>query len=262
MLRRIAIISTAILVGWLVLLFVLGIALGSWQERTTKERLAESLLAQVTLESSDLALIRGRWELEKLAVRRDDAIGRLALDVGEVRCELGPFGWALINRDCRELAVKGVRMEVSSTALFKHKSAKRKPVFADRVVIDDAVLVFQPSAFMPSMGAIEIAIEHAESGPTLLRSPLSWLLTLEVLRAKLAMPAGITVHLLYQRGVLTAAGSLFGSSPVELPVQLPIAGTAKDAHEELQQLVVLGKDIAQRLVARRAQDWLEQKLKR
>ena len=62
--------------------------------------------------------------------------------------------------------------------------------------------------------------------------------------------------------MLTAAGSLFGSAPVELPVQLPLASTARDAHEEMQQLVALGKDIAQRVVAKRAQDWLESKLKR
>jgi hypothetical protein len=260
--RRAAIISAAALIGWLLLLLVLGFALGARQERITKERLAESLQAQVTLGDSDLALIRGRWGLEQLSLRRDDVIGKLSLDVVHVRCELGPLGWALVNRDCGELVVKGVRLEVSSTALFKGKRPKRKPVRADRIVIDDAVLVLAPSAFAPSMGAIEIAIEHAESGPTVMRSPLSWLLTLEVLRARLALPAGITVHLSYRGGVLTAAGSLFGSEPVDLPVQLPVASTAKDAHEETQALVALGRDIAQRLVAKRAQDWLEQKLKR
>ena len=260
--RRIAGITVGVGAGWLVLLLVLGFALGARQERITKERLAESLQAQVTLAGSDLALIRGRWELEQLSVRRDDAIGKLALDVADVRCELGPLGWALVNRDCNELVVKGVRLEVSSTALFKGKRPKRKPIRADRLVIDDAVLVLAPSALAPSMGAIEIAIEHAESGPTLMRSPLSWLLTLAVLRPLLALPAGITVHLSYQRGVLTAAGSLFGSAPVDLPVQLPVASTAKDAHEEMQQLVAVGRDIAQRLVATRAQDWLEKKLKR
>jgi hypothetical protein len=262
MVRRVLVVGTAVVAVWLLLLFVLGVALGSRQERLTKERLAESLLAQVTLADSDLALIRGRWELAALSVRRDDAIGKLALDVAKVRCELGALGWALFDRDCNELAVRGVRLEVSTMALFKHPRPKSKPVRTERLVIDDAVLVFQPSAFMPGMGAVEIAIEHAESGPTLLRSPLSWLLTLRVLRAKLALPAGITLHLAFERGVLTASGSMFGSAPVELPVLLPIESTAKDAHEEAQQLITLGKDIAQRLVTRRATDWLQQKLKR
>lgn len=243
------------------MLLVLGFAIGGCQERKTKERIAESLQAEVTLGGSDLALIRGRWTFDKLAIRHDDALGHLAIDVDRLRCELGVLGWALVDRDCRELAVRGVRMEVSSTALFKAKRPKRPPIRADRVVIDDAVLVFMPSAVLPTMGRIEIAIEHAEAGPTVLRTPLSWLFSLEVLRAKLELPANVTLHVAYEHGVVTASGSLFGSTPVELPVQLPIASTAKDAHAEMQQLVALGKEIAQRLVARRAQDWLESKLK-
>jgi hypothetical protein len=261
-LKRAFKVAAAVVVGWIAVLFLLGFALGSRQERKTTDRLAESLQALVTIETSDLALIRGRWTLERLAIRHDDALGKLSIDVAGVRCELGPLGWALISRDCSELAVSGVRMEVSSIALFKVKRPKRKPTFADRVVIDDAQLVFMASAITPSIGRVEIAIEHAESGPTRLRTPLSWLLTLEVLRAKLALPAGVTLYLSYQHGVLTVAGSLFGSTPVELPVQLPLLTTAQDAHEEMQQLVELGKDIAERLVAKRAQDWLESKLKR
>src|SRR5689334_17234708 len=107
--KRAAIVIAGVLVGWLLLLLVLGVALGSRQERKTKERLAESLQAEVTIEDSDLALIRGRWELDKLTLRHDDALGRLALDVGGVSCELAPLGWALVDRDCSELAVSGVR---------------------------------------------------------------------------------------------------------------------------------------------------------
>jgi len=132
---------------------------------------------------------------------------------------------------------------------------------ADHVVIDDAVLVFMPSALTPSTGRIEIAIEHAESGPTLFRTPLSWLLTLQVLRAKVSLPAGITLSLGYEHGVMTASSSLFGAAPVDMPLQLPPAEKARDGHEEMQQLIALGKDIAQRLVARRAADWLQSKLR-
>lgn len=243
------------------MLLVLGVALGSRQERITKEQLAESLRATVTVTDSDLALVRGRWTLDGLAVRRDDAVGTLSLDVASVRCELGPFGWALVSRDCGELAVRGVRMEVSSTALFKHPRPAQQPVRADRVELHDATLVFLPSALVPALGRIEIAIEHATSGPTVLRTPLSWLLTLEQLRAKLAISANLTLLLTYERGVLTAAGSLFGSSPVSLPLSLPVKQVAQDAAEETKQLIELGRDIAQRLVAKRAQDWLESKLK-
>jgi hypothetical protein len=259
--KRIAIIAAAVIAGWLLLLYLLGFALGSRQERKTTERLAESQQALVTIESSDLALIRGRWVMQGLALRHDSAIGQLSIDVAGVRCELGPLGWALVDRSCSELVVRGVRMMVSSTALFKQKRPKHKPMRTDRVVIDDAVLVFLPAALTQSTGRIEIAIEHAESGATLFRTPLSWLLTLQVLRAKISLPAGITLRLGYERGVLTASGALFGTTPVEVPLQLPAAGTARDGREEMQQLVAVGKEIGQRLVARRAADWLKAKLR-
>ncbi len=262
-LRRALLIAAGVLAGWLVLLAIVGAALGGHQERTTRERLAESLQASVTVGDVDLALVRGHLTIDQLAIKRDDAVGHLAIDVAGVRCELLPLGLALFDRDCRELHVRGLRIEVSTAALFKvNRPPKRRPIHADRMVIDDATLVFLPSAFAPNLGRIEITIERAAAGATKLRTPVSWLFALEELRARFALPAGITVHVGYQNGVLTAAGSLFGSAPVSLPIELPVASTAKDAHEEFQLLVQLGRQIAERLVAKRAEDWLRSKLGR
>ena len=224
------------------------------------ERLGESLQATCTIGAIDLALVRGRLELEHLALHRDDVVGHLAIDVAEVRCELRPLGLALVDRGCRELAVRGTRMEVSAAALFQIKNPKRPPIHADRVVIDDAVLAFSPSAIVPSLGEIRIAIDHAESGPTSFRTPMSWIFSLDELRAHIDLPAGIALHLAYHDGVLSAAGSLFGATPVEVPIQLPVVDAVRDAHEEIALLFKLGKDIAERLVAKRAEDWLRSKL--
>jgi hypothetical protein len=59
---------------------------------------------------------------------------------------------------------------------------------------------------------------------------------------------------------MTATGSVFGSGPIDLPLQIPVATSAKDAHDEMLLLVQLGKQIAERLVAKRAEDWLRAKL--
>lgn len=258
MVRRALLITASAFLVWLGVLLILGYVLGSRQERGTASRLADSLQAKVAIGESDLALVRGRWEFEDLSVRRDDVMGHLAISVAEVRCELGPLGWALIDRDCGELAIRGTRLEVSSTALFKVRAPKRRPIHADRLVIDDAVLVFLPSAIAPSLGRVEITIEHAESGPTILRTPLSWLFSVRELAARFVI-GDVTLQLTYKRGVLSATSTLFGA-PVELPIQLPIVQLARDGHEEIQMLVKLGKDIAQELVARRAADWLKAKL--
>ena len=261
MLRRIAIVTAGAVVLWLVVLAILGAVLSGRYARSTESRLGESLQATATVARSDLALIRGRLTLENLAVRRDDVIGHLSIDVINVRCELAPMGWALVDRDCGELAVKGVRVEVSSAALFKMQKPKgTKPITADRVVIDDAQFVFLPSAFAPNMGRIEIAIDHAVAGRTVMRTPLSWLFALEELQAHIALPANITLLLDYRAGMLTVAGSIFGSQPITLPVQIPAASAAQDAHEEMRLLLEVGKDIAERVVAQRATDWLRKKL--
>lgn len=245
---------------WLATLIVLDAVVAARQAATTTARVGESLQGTATLADLDLALIRGRLELDGLAVHRDDVIGHLSLDVRDVTCELAPLGWALVDRGCRELAVRGVRLEVSTAALFKLRHPKHAPIHADRVVIDDAQLAFAPSAFLPSLGRIQISIDHAEAGPTTFLTPLSWIFALQTLHASVELPAGLTVHLTYDHGVFGAAGSLFGSTPVVLPLQLPVATLYPDAHEEIQALVKLGTDLAEQLVAKRAEDWVRSKL--
>lgn len=261
MLRRVVLVGGGLLVAWFTLLVILGVTLTGRQERHTRERLAESLQSTVTLGDLDLALVRGHMTIDALSIKRDDTIGHLAIDVAGVRCELAPLGLALFDRDCRELNIAGLRLEVSTSALFKiQRPRKSRPVHADHMTIENATLVFLPSAFAPSLGRIEITIERAVAGNTVLRTPISWLFALQELRGHFALPAGITVHVGYKNGMLTAAGSLFGSAPVELPIQIPLASTAKDAHDEMQLLVQLGRQIAERLVAKRAEDWLKSKL--
>ena len=255
MLKRIAIATAGGFAVWLGVLLILGYVLGSRQERGTEERLAESLRATTTIETSDLALIRGRWQFEQLAVRRDDEVGHLALDVAQVRCELGPLGWALVDRDCSELALRGITLEVSSIALFKVPRPKHRPLHVDRLLIDQGVFVFLPSALTPSLGRLEVTIEHAESGPTIVRTPMSWVFSLRELRAKVVR-GDITLHVTYKGGELTIAGSMFGSAPLVVRITLPNATTAKDARDETALLVQFGKDVAQQLAA----EWLKRKL--
>jgi hypothetical protein len=259
--KRAAIVALCVVVGWAVLLLVLDFALAGTEARHVEERVGESLQATAQIGDTELALVRGRLVLERLAVRRDDVVGHLALDVGEVRCELAPIGVALVDHDCRELAIAGMRLEVSAAALFKMQHPARRPIRARSVVIDDAELVFAPSAIVPNIGRVAIRIEHAEAGATEFRTPLSWIFALQTLRARIELPAGITLHLAYRDGKLSAAGTLFGSAPVEVPFMLPIAAAAADAHGEMLLLAKAGEDVAERLVAKRAQDWLERKLK-
>src|SRR4051812_9501526 len=103
MIRRVVLIVAGVVAAWLILLVVLGLLRGGRIARGVADRLGESLQGTATFEGSDLSLVRGRLELERVTVRRDDAIGQLSLDVAGVRCELPPLGLALVDRECREL---------------------------------------------------------------------------------------------------------------------------------------------------------------
>ncbi len=261
MARRLALGGVIAVVAWFGTLLILDAVLASRQATATTTRIGESLQGRTTIGELDLALIRGHLAMSALAVHRDDLVGHLALEVAEVDCSLAPLGRALFDRDCRELAVRGVRLDVSTAALFQLQHPKHPPIRVGRVVIDDAELAFSPSAFLPSLGRIAIEIEHAESGPTVFVTPLSWIFSLERLRARIELPAGMSVALGYEHGVFAAAGSLFGGRPVEIPLRLPVATLHADAQAEIAALVRLGTEVAEKLVARRAEDWLRSNLR-
>lgn len=244
---------------WLIALVIFGFAYSGRAGRKVAERVGHSLMAETTIESSSLAMVRGHLELENLHARHSE-VGELTLDVGHIRCDLLPLGLALVDRVCRDLVVDKVRLEVSSAAVFKLKKPKKKPFHVERVEINDAVLVFSPSAFVPELGKIEIKVDHVEAGPTTFKTPLSWMFSMRELRATLDLPAGIVVKLHYKDRVLTAAGGIFGSTPVQLPLELPVADAADDAQAEIAKLVQMGRTLAEQLVAKRAQDWLKSKL--
>jgi hypothetical protein len=253
--------ALGVLVGlWLVVLVVLGFVLDRGSGDRIAARMGEALQAQATVGDSDLALVRGHLALEKLSVRRSDAIGSLTLDVARVECDLPPFGFALFDRSCRELAVSGVRMEASTLQLFRLARPRRTPLHVSRVVINDARFSLAPSAIMPGLDAITLHIESVTAGPTTFKSPLSWLFALETLAMTIELPASVKIHLSYAGGILSASGSLFGSKPVTLPVALPVADAGADAKAELEALVAWAKHLATDLVAKKASDWLKSKL--
>jgi hypothetical protein len=241
---------------------VAGFALEGGTRRGVAERIAESLRAEAAIERGSLSLVRGALDLEALTVRRDDVVGHLAIGVAAIHCELPPLGLALVDRDCRSLEVAGTRMEVSAAALFRLKPPKRPPLRARRVVIDDARLEFAPSALVPDLGRIAIAVAHAEAGDTRFKTPVSWLFALRELRATIELPGGVALELDYDHGELRAGGAILGAAPVVLPIALPVADLADDAPAEVARLVAFGKELAGQLVLQRAADWLNSKLSR
>lgn len=257
--KRVGRIAIGVLALWIVFLLVLGFAYSHRAGERVAVRVGESMLATATVEDSNLSMLRGWIEIDGLHVKKDD-LGLLTIDVGHIECDLLPLGLALIDRSCGDLLIDKVRLTMTSAAVLQLKKPKRKPLHADRVVINDAVLTFSPSAFLPELGKIEIRVDYVEAGETTFKTPLSWVFTMRELRATLDLPADIVVKLAYKDGAFTAQGSIFGSAPVTLPVSLPTANSADDAKAEIARLITFAKDLAEDLLERRAKNWLKSKL--
>lgn len=246
-------IVAGLFAAWLVLLVIIGLAGGRSMEKRVIARVGEPLQATVTIDKTELALIRGFLDLKKLAVKRDDQI---AIDIDEVRCDLPILGLALIDGDCKTLAIQKMRVKISALGAFHVRNAK-SPVRADRVVIDDAILELSPSAIASGLGKVTITVEHAESKSTVFKTPLSWIFALDKLKAKLELPGEVVVQLGYTDGKLTLAGGLFGSKPIELPFAIPVQALDEDPVGELKRLAKLGKDIAEQALLQKGKDWIQ-----
>ena len=259
-LHRLAVIAGALVALWLIAVIGLGFALEGRTRRGVADRLAESLQSDAAIADGNLALMTGVLVLDDLTVRREDGIGKLSLHVAEIRCDLPPLGAALLDRQCRDLIVRGTQLDVSTLALFHLHRPKRPPLHVRHVVIDDAQLALAATALAPELGRVAIHIDHAEAGDTIFKTPLSFLFTLRSLHATITLPAGGNLDIAYDAGTLHLTGALFGTSPLELPLTLPDTDPTDDASAEVGKLVGFGRALGERLVAQRAADWLKSKL--
>lgn len=257
--RKVVLWATGALGLWIAGLAIVGAFHGDRAGERVTERLADSLHAEVTVTATDLRLVRGGMTLDGMKARREGS-GRLAIDVARITCDLPPLGLMLVDRDCRELVLDGARMEVSALGVFGAQKPRRGPLRAAHVVLRDGALVLLPSALVPGLGRIEVTVEHVEAGPTTFKSPLSWIFSMKELRATLLLPSSIVVKLHYAGGVLRMSGGAFGVTPVELPLDLPVADVADDAQAEIAKLVAFASELARDLAMRRATDWLKSKL--
>jgi hypothetical protein len=132
----------------------------------------------------------------------------------------------------------------------------RTPIRVDALELDDVVLELMATGYWPGLARVVITIEHAHSGPTVLRTGLSWLLTLDELVARVDLPAGLMIRLSYRGGEMAASGAFFGGVPLAIPFRWPARGAGSEAH----QLVAGGKDLLERLALERARRWLERHL--
>jgi hypothetical protein len=91
---------------------------------------------------------------------------------------------------------------------------------------------------------VEVKLEYVEAGPSVFKTPLSWIFELRALRAVVTSPLGV-VDVTYANGLLVASGGVF-TKPLVMAVPLPERDDGDDNKAELARITGWGKALAKR----------------
>ncbi|HVV81810.1 MAG TPA: hypothetical protein VHE35_01980 [Kofleriaceae bacterium] len=240
--RVVALAAGGALAGYLVLLVVVGWATGGMVARDVRARLAASLDADADVGGARVSLVRGAASIRDISVRREHD-GYLSLDLDRLDLDVAPLGAVLWDRDPRAVSVRGGRLEVTGLGVLRlPRRPAHPPIRVGALALDDCAIVLATAGMMTGLTRVQLTIERARSGETVLRTALSWLFTLQELVARVELAGGVTVRLEYRGGVLSAAGGPFGAVPVVIPFEIPPAGD-----DEVEQLAAIGKQLGKEL---------------
>ncbi|MBP9089356.1 MAG: hypothetical protein KBG15_24755 [Kofleriaceae bacterium] len=230
---------------WVVALFIAGFAARGCVRQAVRERLATTLGGRAEVGSISLSLLRGHAELRDVTVVRATG-GDLRLRVAQANFDIAPLGFGLFTRHVRRILIRGVTLELSGRAALK---VHPRPIATDEFELFDAKMTVVASALLPGVGNVQVMVHHAKAGPVTLATSLSWLFKLRELDASIEV-ASVTVTLRLRDGKLYAAGSVFGSVPIELPFGLNAAA----AGDEVTAVMEFFKNLGKEVLLRKAKD--------
>lgn len=252
-LGRAAKVLTGALAVWCVALIVAGYAAAGCQQRKIEARIATAFEGDARFGDAQLSLLRGSFGGDDLAIKKTSPLGTMTVTVGRLEADLAPLGWALVDAHMRELRLSDVELAASSFELLRPRNRGGKPFAVDGLVLDNVHFVTPSVPLMPALGALEVTIDHARCGPTVLRTALSWVFSVEELVARVDVGGGVTVRVDYRGGNMKASGGVFGGGWVDVPFTIPVV---EPAHE-LEQLARMGVDLAEKMTVQQAEGLLE-----
>lgn len=254
-LRRIGVGLAVAVVGWLGLLVALGV-LGADAARTRLQaEVGTALGAEVRIDELELALVRGIADVRGVHLRKRGD-GELDVDVAAARADVAPLGAVLVARRLRALSARGITVRATTRAVLTGQVLGADPIEADAIALDDAHLELAAGAFLPGL-ALTIDARRVRAGPTRLVTPLSWLLAVRELDARVDVVGG-PVDVSLRDGTLTAVGGLLGAQPIEVPLgdRLSTAGLPDDPvarrTAELERVTALASYVTEQLAWIRA----------
>ena len=236
MLRRLLVVAAG---SYLLFLVLGGVLLRGCAERRAVDRLARALDAKVTIGDTSLSVWRGRVVLEDVVVTREHG-GALDLRIDEIDADLAGWGWMAFDRSVDDARVRGARMSVSARGLAEAAAREREPsdLTVEHLVIEDAEMAVMPTALLPGLGRVEARVARAEASDVTVSSAVSWLGGITALDGGVKLPGGIDVGAAYADGGMVVRGSLFGSTPLTIPLELPTLDPRAYEADQLRALAM------------------------
>ncbi len=245
----------AVLVGYPLVLVVLGYALAGHAAETVRDRLALSLDGDARVGSVDLGLLRGRLVVDDVVVERHHR-GTLRLAIEHIEVDVAPLGAVVVARDPRRVFVRGAHIAISGAGALDLPQREHTVITLGALEVVDSDLAIMVTTAWPELGQVRLVLERFRAGRTVLRTPLSWVFALEALDARVELPGDADFALRYADGRLSAVGGVFGDAPVEIAIQLP----RTPGPDEPAQLRALAFELGKRLVIERGKRWLGRRL--
>lgn len=253
---KLVIAAAVVLVGYPLLLVVLGLTLPGHVGRIIERRLAESLDGQARVGAVELGLVRGTAAVRGVVVERHHLGGTLTLAIDQLEVDVAPLGAVVVDREPRQVRVRGAHLTISGAgALDLPKQPPHPPIALGAIDVAASDLQIVVATDWPELGQVALRIDHLRAGRTVLRTPLSWVFSLIELDARVELPGDADFAIHYLDGRLSAIGGLFGDRPVAIEIELP----RTPGPDEPAQLRALALELGKRLVIARGKAWLLKK---
>lgn len=252
---KLVVAVVAVLVGYPLLLVILGYALAGRAADTVRDRLAQSLDGEARVGAVDLGLVRGRIAVDDIVVERHH-LGTLRLAIDHVEIDVAPLGAVVVAREPRRVAVRGAHIAISGAGALDLPARERTVITLGGLEVVDSDLAIVVTTAWPELGQVRLRLDRFRAGRTVLRTPLSWVFALEALDARVELPGDADFALHYAAGKLSAVGGVFGDQPVEIAIELP----RTPGPDEPAQLRALAFELGKRLVIERGKRWLTRRL--
>lgn len=254
--RKLIIAAVTAFAGYVLLLVVLGFVVQGCVADRVQARLAESLDADVTIESTSVSLLRGKVELGGIHVVRERG-GHLELTIDRLEADMAGWGWMVFDRDPRAVRVHGGALSISGAGALASRNLDHDPVRVGSIDLRDATITLMPTAHLPMLGRVELAIARARTGPVTLSTGISWVFALDQLEATARLPGDVAVAVGYADEELSVGAGLFGSEPIKVKFAIPDPDPSK---LEVAQLADLARALGKSVLKEGARDWLRRKV--